>query len=161
MAQQPPFERSELSQFRDDMIRAMKYINHASNRYVVYEFPSSDKEMRELAPLIYEACVEISKAIKSLSRDRNIEPYRLAVNQLEAKADDIYHEGLRRRFREIREDRAELAYCLIRSLDEGDDPGIQSAWEAELERRWQEMESGKVVGEPAESVFARMRKKYS
>ena len=108
VAQQPPFERSELSQFRDDMIRAMKYINHASNRYVVYEFPSSDKEMRELAPLIYEACVEISKAIKSLSRDRNIEPYRLAVNQLEAKADDIYHEGLRRRFREIREDRADL-----------------------------------------------------
>lgn len=108
VAQQPPFERSEISQFRDEMLRAMKYISHAANRYIVYDFPSSDKEMRELAPLIYEACVEISKAIKSLARDRDIEPFRLAVNQLEAKADDIYHEGLRRRFREIREDRAEL-----------------------------------------------------
>ncbi len=58
------------------------------------------------------------------------------------------------------EDRAELAYCLIRSLDDRDDPGTQVAWEAELERRWQEMESGTVVGEPAENVFAGLRKKY-
>ena len=57
------------------------------------------------------------------------------------------------------EDRAEIAYCLIRSLDE-DESGIQTAWEAELERRWREMESGEVVGEPAESVFAELRKKY-
>ena len=58
------------------------------------------------------------------------------------------------------QDRAELAYCLIRSLDDKDAPGIQAAWETELERRWQEMESGEVVGEPAESVFAGLRKKY-
>ena len=55
------------------------------------------------------------------------------------------------------EDRAELAYCLIRSLDEGDDPGVQSAWEAELERRWQDMESGKVAGQPADRVFSESR----
>jgi putative addiction module component (TIGR02574 family) len=59
------------------------------------------------------------------------------------------------------EDRAELTYCLIRSLDDKDDAEIQAAWEVELERRWQEMESGKVVGEPAESVFAGLRKKWS
>ena len=57
------------------------------------------------------------------------------------------------------EDRAELAYCLIRSLDE-DDRDIQAAWELELEKRWREMESGAVVGTPAESVFAELRKKY-
>jgi putative addiction module component (TIGR02574 family) len=59
------------------------------------------------------------------------------------------------------QDRAELAYCLIRSLDNDDDVEIQTAWEAELERRWQEMESGTVTGELAESVFAGLRKKYS
>jgi putative addiction module component (TIGR02574 family) len=59
------------------------------------------------------------------------------------------------------EDRAELAYCLIRSLDNVGDTDAQAAWEAELERRWQEMESSKTVGEPAETVFAGMRKKYS
>jgi putative addiction module component (TIGR02574 family) len=56
-------------------------------------------------------------------------------------------------------DRAEIAYCLIRSLDE-DESEIQSAWEAELERRWQDMECGNMVGESAEIVFAELRKKY-
>jgi len=58
------------------------------------------------------------------------------------------------------EDRAELAYFLIRSLDEADEGDVLADWEAELERRWQEMESGKSVGEPAENVFAELRKKY-
>ena len=57
------------------------------------------------------------------------------------------------------EDRAELAYCLIRSLDE-DESDLLAAWEAELERRWQEMESGKVASKSAETVFAELRKKY-
>jgi putative addiction module component (TIGR02574 family) len=55
------------------------------------------------------------------------------------------------------QDRAESAYCLIRSLDEKDECESQAAWEAELERRWQEMESRAVVGKPAESVFAGLR----
>jgi putative addiction module component (TIGR02574 family) len=58
------------------------------------------------------------------------------------------------------EDRAELAYILIRSLEEEPDTGVQAAWEAELERRWQEMESGNVAGVPAEEAFAELRKKY-
>lgn len=58
------------------------------------------------------------------------------------------------------EDRAELAYVLIRSLDDEPETGVQAAWEVELERRWQEMESGKVAGVPAEAVFAELRKKY-
>lgn len=56
--------------------------------------------------------------------------------------------------------RAELAYCLIRSLDKGEDADAKAAWEAELERRWQEMESGNDPGVPAEDVFAELRKKY-
>jgi putative addiction module component (TIGR02574 family) len=59
------------------------------------------------------------------------------------------------------EDRAELAYCLIRSLDDDDDVDIQAAWEVELESRWQKMESGEIIGIPAEKVFAKLQKKYS
>ena len=58
------------------------------------------------------------------------------------------------------EDRAELAYYLIRSLDDEDEGNVQSAWETELEQRWQDMESGAVTGMPAEDVFAEMRKKF-
>lgn len=59
------------------------------------------------------------------------------------------------------QDRAELAYCLLQSLDDEHDVETSVAWDVELERRWQEMESGEVPGEPAESVFAELRKKYS
>lgn len=107
-AQQPPFERSEISEFSDNMVRIMKYINHAANRYVVYDFPSSDKEMREMAPIVKEACLEICKAVKSLNKNRNLDPFYKAVDRLETQADDIYHNGLGRRFQEIRRDRNDL-----------------------------------------------------
>ncbi len=107
-AQQPPFGRAEISDFSNGALRIIKYIHHAANRYVVYDFPSSDKEMRELAPIIAEACKEIAKAVGTLDRGRNIDPYYKAVDILEDRADVIYHEGLRRRFHEIREDRTDL-----------------------------------------------------
>jgi hypothetical protein len=34
------------------------------------------------------------------------------------------------------------------------DMDSQEAWEVELERRWEEMESGEVPGTPADRVFA-------
>jgi len=107
-AQQPPFDRAEISQFIEELVRIIKYIGHAANRYVVYDFPSSDKEMRELAPIINEACREIARAVESLAHNRNLDPFFRAVDQLETRADVIYHEGLRRRFQEIRQDRQEL-----------------------------------------------------
>jgi putative addiction module component (TIGR02574 family) len=58
------------------------------------------------------------------------------------------------------DDRAELAYLLLRSLDEGRDANAEADPEEELMRRWQDMESGQVAGEPAEQVFAALRKKY-
>ena len=58
------------------------------------------------------------------------------------------------------EDRAELAYCLLESLNQGEGPDADPAWEAELGRKAQEMDSGKDPGVPAEQVFAELRKKY-
>lgn len=60
-----------------------------------------------------------------------------------------------------KEDRAELAHFLIRSLDEEEDADTTAAWEAELTRRLEEIESGQVVGELAEDVFREMREKHS
>jgi putative addiction module component (TIGR02574 family) len=61
-------------------------------------------------------------------------------------------------------DRADLASWLIRSLDEESsepaEDGYAEAWDAELERRMREVRDGKVVGIPAEEVFASLRQKY-
>jgi putative addiction module component (TIGR02574 family) len=59
------------------------------------------------------------------------------------------------------QERAELAHFLIHSLDEGVDADAEAAWDAELARRMEKIRSGQAVGEPADKVFAELRKKYA
>jgi putative addiction module component (TIGR02574 family) len=58
-------------------------------------------------------------------------------------------------------ERAELASFLIRSLDEATDDDAESQWDAELERRAQDIKNGTAIGQPAAQVFAELREKYS
>jgi putative addiction module component (TIGR02574 family) len=41
-------------------------------------------------------------------------------------------------------ERAELASTLIESLDEAEDPSVETAWNAEIIRRMEDLDSGKV-----------------
>ena len=108
VAQQPPFDRADISDLVAKSMKVMKYIKHAANRYVIYNFPTSDKEMRELAPLIKSACMEIAAAFRKLPGDRKLGSYCDAVEQFESQADNVYHQGLSRRFAEIRQDRVDV-----------------------------------------------------
>jgi putative addiction module component (TIGR02574 family) len=69
---------------------------------------------------------------------------------------------LRQLFREAMEltdnDRATLAGLLIESLETETDPDIERAWAEEAERRWQEIQSGKVQTIPWEEVRAKLLK---
>ena len=58
-----------------------------------------------------------------------------------------------------REERAELAYFLLSSL-EPQEEGAAAAWDAEIAKRVEEIRSGKVKGKPAEQVFAELRERY-
>lgn len=58
------------------------------------------------------------------------------------------------------QDRAELAYFLIHSLDEDVDDNVESAWEVELTQRMQEINSGIASSEPSNKVFNELREKY-
>jgi putative addiction module component (TIGR02574 family) len=53
-----------------------------------------------------------------------------------------------------------LAYYLISSLDESADPDAESAWDAEIDRRVGEIQTGKAVGHPIEDVLAELRESY-
>ena len=60
-------------------------------------------------------------------------------------------------------DRAVLTRALIQSFDEApaDDPAdVEQAWHDEVNRRVEEIKSGRVKGVPAEEVFAKLRAKY-
>ncbi len=58
-------------------------------------------------------------------------------------------------------ERAELAYFLIHSLDEGSDYDVENAWDSELTQRMKEIDSGKALGKPSNQVFAELKEKYS
>lgn len=59
------------------------------------------------------------------------------------------------------QDRAELAYFLIHSLDDASDGDVESAWESELTQRMNSIENGTAVGESASQVITDLRAKYS
>ena len=59
------------------------------------------------------------------------------------------------------EERAELAHELIVSLDDAIDKEVETAWDAEIERRVKEIKSGKAKGRPAEEILAEIRAQYS
>ena len=58
-------------------------------------------------------------------------------------------------------ERGELAHFLICTLDEEMGDTSEAAWDAELDRRAAEIQSGSVVGEPVEKVFTELRAKHS
>jgi len=58
-------------------------------------------------------------------------------------------------------DRAELAYFLLGTLDGDDDVDWEAAWVAELNKRASHVRNGTVKLEPADKVFAELREKHA
>jgi putative addiction module component (TIGR02574 family) len=56
------------------------------------------------------------------------------------------------------EERADLAYYLLESLDPDVEGDVETAWEAELSRRVAEIDNGTAKGRPADEVMAELRK---
>lgn len=55
------------------------------------------------------------------------------------------------------EERADLAAQILESLDSSDDPSVQAAWLAEIERRMADLDSGRVQGVSLEEAKRQLR----
>jgi len=58
-------------------------------------------------------------------------------------------------------ERAEIAYFLLHSLDEGMDDNFATMWDAELIQRLESINNNTAMGEPLSQVFSELRDKYS
>ncbi|WP_414515760.1 addiction module protein [Nostoc sp. PCC 9305] len=58
-------------------------------------------------------------------------------------------------------ERAEIAYFLIHSLDEGMDDNLETAWDTELTQRLEDINCKTAIGQPSSQVCSELRKKYS
>ena len=59
-----------------------------------------------------------------------------------------------------RESREELVAFLLETLEDGFHPSVEKEWLEELDRREEEMASGKVVGVPFEEMMRKLEEKY-
>jgi putative addiction module component (TIGR02574 family) len=57
------------------------------------------------------------------------------------------------------EGRAQIVDALLRTLNQPD-PGIDTAWAAEAQRRLEDLRSNRVQGVSAEDVFSNARKRF-
>jgi putative addiction module component (TIGR02574 family) len=58
-------------------------------------------------------------------------------------------------------ERAEIAYFLIHSLDDGIDDNLETAWDTELTQRLEDINRKTAIGESSSQVFYELREKYS
>jgi putative addiction module component (TIGR02574 family) len=90
--------------------------------------------------------VQVADAPSALLAYRQeVEPMSEAVTQILAQVDRL-----------SQQERAELAYAFLRSLEPEED-GVAEAWDAELSRRVADIKGGQAVGEPSDQVFAELR----
>ena len=54
-----------------------------------------------------------------------------------------------------------MAHELIISIDDAIDNEVETAWDAEIERRVKEIKSGKAKGRQAEDILAEIQAKHS
>lgn len=73
----------------------------------------------------------------------------------------LLQEVARRAFELPPEERAELAHKLIVSIDGAVDREVEAAWDAEIERRVNDIKTGKAKGRPSEEILAEIRARYS
>ncbi len=59
------------------------------------------------------------------------------------------------------QERAEIAHFLIQSLDGEVENDVEAAWDMELTKRLEDIQSGNAIGEPSSQVFSQLREKYS
>ena len=58
-------------------------------------------------------------------------------------------------------ERAELAHSLILSLEADTDEDAETAWDAELGKRLQKIESGESKGRPVEDILREIKARHS
>jgi uncharacterized protein Yka (UPF0111/DUF47 family) len=73
--------------------------------------------MREMAPILKSACIEIRNAFNSLGHNRKVDVFCDAIDRMETHADTIYHQGLSRRFAEIRQNRIDSEKQIVNLTD--------------------------------------------
>lgn len=92
-----PFDRQDIHTLINALDDVADFINGSSNRMHLYKVSRMTDPIREMADLILEATVEVSKAVHELRNLRNIRHIAdccIRINSIENKADEIFDKAV-------------------------------------------------------------------
>ncbi len=89
-----PFDREDIHQLTSSLDNVIDFINGSSQRIKLYKPKAFNKKYSEFPQVIQQGCEEIRTAIyelKNMKRPQRISEACIRINEIENKADDIYH----------------------------------------------------------------------
>jgi len=92
-----PFDREDIHVLASKLDDILDYIQGAANRIVLYRVDRISPEAERLAQLIYEAVVELHKAIghlRDLRKAEAINESLVKINSMENEADDLFERAI-------------------------------------------------------------------
>jgi uncharacterized protein len=92
-----PFDREDIHILASKLDDILDYIQGAATRIVLYRVDSISPESERLAALVYEAVVELNKAIPLLRDLRNADAIKeslVKINSMENEADDLFERAI-------------------------------------------------------------------
>ncbi|MEW6510615.1 MAG: DUF47 family protein [Bacteroidota bacterium] len=92
-----PFDREDIHELASKLDDILDYLQGASTRIVLYRVESISPEAERLAILIYDAVVELHRAIpmlRNLSDVHAINESLVKINSIENEADDLFERAI-------------------------------------------------------------------
>jgi hypothetical protein len=92
-----PFDREDIHELASKLDDILDYIQGAANRIVLYRVDSISPEQERLAEMIFDAVVELHKAIPQLRNFKSVKEINeslVRINSIENEADDIFERAI-------------------------------------------------------------------
>jgi predicted phosphate transport protein (TIGR00153 family) len=98
-----PFDRQDIQTLTSSMDDVLDYINGTCQRIRAYRPVQLPTELDQMADILVQSSELILKSIKQLNNHRNFEQIKahcVLINTYENQADELYHTGLSKLFKE-------------------------------------------------------------
>lgn len=92
-----PFDREDIHSLASKLDDILDYIQGAATRIILYRVETITPEQEQLATMIHESVVELSKAIPNLRDLKNVASIReslVKINSIENEADDLFERAI-------------------------------------------------------------------
>jgi uncharacterized protein len=124
-----PFDRDDIQKLASSIDDVVDYIDSASRKVKLYKPKSYMEEYSNIADLIYQASLEIKNVIEGLRRlkkPKEILTACIKINEIENKADIVYHHALSQLFEKETDaielmKKKEIMEALERATDSAED----------------------------------------